>query len=103
MGSKLIALYGGGLERWQIELLFKELKRHYPLEELPSRKRDIVEPLLNAASLSLAASRRLLQALRQALPAQAPRVKEHRFAALLAVLADELLTIVIHGDRFALQ
>jgi hypothetical protein len=35
----------------------------------------------------------------QALPAQAPRLKEHRFAALLAVLADDLLTIVIHSGR----
>ncbi len=87
MGSKLIALYGGGLERSQIELLFKELKRHYRLEDMPSRKRDIVESLLYAAILSLAASRCLLQALRQALPGQASRLKEHRFAALLAVLA----------------
>ncbi|MGH7262214.1 MAG: IS4 family transposase, partial [Candidatus Methylomirabilales bacterium] len=87
--------------RWQIELLFKELKRHYRLEDMPSRKRDIVESLLYAAILSLAASRRLLQALRQALPAHAPRLKEHRFAALLAVLADDLLTIVIHGGWLA--
>ena len=87
--------------RWQIELLFKELKRHYRLEDMPSRKRDIVESLLYAAILSLAASRRLLQALRQALPAQAARLKEHRFATLLAVLADDLLTIVIHGGRLA--
>ncbi|MGH8655347.1 MAG: hypothetical protein ACREYE_25670 [Gammaproteobacteria bacterium] len=66
---------------------------------MPSCKRDIVESLLYAAILSLAASRRLLQALRQALPAQAPRLKEHRFAVLLAVLADDLLTIVIHDGR----
>lgn len=48
--------------RWQIELLFKELKRHYRLEDMPSGNRDIVESLLYAAIPSLAASRRLLQA-----------------------------------------
>ncbi|MGH8567439.1 MAG: IS4 family transposase, partial [Gammaproteobacteria bacterium] len=63
--------------RWQIELLFKELKRHYRLEDMPSGNRDIVESLLYAAILSLAASRRLLQAVRAALPAQAQRLKEH--------------------------
>lgn len=87
--------------RWQIELLFKELKRHYRLEDMPSGKRDIVESLLYAAILSLAASRRLLQAVRAALPAQAQHLKEHRFATVLAFLADELLTLVLHRGRLA--
>lgn len=87
--------------RWQIELLFKELKRHYRLEDMPSGKRDIVESLLYAAILSLAASRRLLQVLREALPAQAQRLKEHRFATVLAFLADELLTLVLHRGQLA--
>ena len=35
--------------RWQIELIFKELKSHYRLEELPTRKAHIVETLLLGA------------------------------------------------------
>lgn len=87
--------------RWQIELLFKELKVHYRLEEMPSRKRELVESLLYTAILSLAASRCLLQAMRQAVPLQAHRVKEQRFATLLAFLADDLLNLVLHRGRFA--
>lgn len=48
------------------------------------------------------ASRRLLQALRAALlPAQAQRLKEHRFATVLAFLADKLLILVLHRGRLA--
>lgn len=65
--------------RWQIELLFKGLKRHYRLEDMPSGNRHIVESLLYAAILSLAVSRRLMDVLRTGLPAYAQRLKEHRF------------------------
>ena len=47
--------------RWQIELIFKELKSHYRLEELPTRKAHIVETLLLGAVITLLVSRRLLQ------------------------------------------
>ena len=40
--------------RWQIELIFKELKSHYRLEELPTRKAHIVETLLLGAVITLA-------------------------------------------------
>jgi IS4 transposase len=35
--------------RWQIELLFREMKSNYGLEEMPSRKKPIVETLLYAS------------------------------------------------------
>src|SRR5271157_820704 len=53
--------------RWQIELLFKELKRHYHLEEMPSAKSEIVEALLHAAIVTLVVSRALLEAVRKQL------------------------------------
>ncbi len=34
--------------RWQIELLFREMKSSYGVEEMPSRKRHVVEALLYA-------------------------------------------------------
>lgn len=36
--------------RWQVELVFKELKSHYRLDELPTRKPAVVEALLLAST-----------------------------------------------------
>ena len=47
--------------RWQIELIFKELKSHYRLDELPTSKAYIVETLLLGAVITLLVSRRLLR------------------------------------------
>jgi len=86
--------------RWQVELLFKELKSSYRLDQLPSRRREVVETLLFAAILSLVVSRRLLQAIREALPEhQAERLKTQRFARLLAELAGLLLPVILAPAR----
>ncbi|HLP68034.1 MAG TPA: IS4 family transposase [Rhizobium sp.] len=80
--------------RWGVELLFKELKTHYRLEQMPSSRQEVVEALLYTAIISLAVGRRLLQRLRQAMPEHAERFKSQRFAALMATVADLLLIIV---------
>ena len=59
--------------RWQIELIFKELKSHYRLDELPTSKAHIVETLLLGAVITLLVSRRLLQAVRERLTRTAYR------------------------------
>ena len=46
--------------RWEVELLFKELKSHYRLDELPSGKRYVVEALVYTAFLTLIVSRAML-------------------------------------------
>ena len=46
--------------RWQIEFIFKELKSHHRLDDLPTRKAHIVETLLLGAVITLLVSRRLL-------------------------------------------
>ncbi|MBN2344290.1 MAG: IS4 family transposase [Deltaproteobacteria bacterium] len=43
--------------RWEIELLFRELKSQYRLADLPSRKKHVVEALVYASILTLIASR----------------------------------------------
>ena len=53
--------------RWQSELIFKELKSHYRLDELPTRKAHIVETLLLGAIITLRVSRRLLLAVQERL------------------------------------
>lgn len=88
--------------RWQIELLFKELKSSYRLDQLPSRRREVVEALLYAAILSLVMSRRLFQAARRVLSeSQAERLKLQRFARLLAELAGPLLIVLLAPAREA--
>ena len=53
--------------RCQIELIFKELKSHYRLDELPTSKAHIVETILVGDVITLLVSRRLLQAVRERL------------------------------------
>jgi putative transposase len=46
--------------RWAVELLFRELKTQYRLDEFDTKKPHIVEILIYAALLSLVVSRELL-------------------------------------------
>ena len=46
--------------RWEVELLFRELKTQYELDEFDTTKKHVVEILLYAALLSLLVSRELL-------------------------------------------
>ena len=82
--------------RWQIELLFKELKTHYRIEDMPSSKRVVVEVLLYAAFLTMVVSRRLLALVRRRLAAMADRIPEQRWAAVFVSVAHELLTAATH-------
>lgn len=60
--SQVAALYRA---RWEIEILFRELKSTYGLDELPSSKPAIVEVLILASILTLVVSRVLLGLLRE--------------------------------------
>ena len=51
--------------RWEVELLFRELKTQYELDEFDTTKKHIVEILLYAALLSLVVSRDLLGLVRE--------------------------------------
>lgn len=81
--------------RWQVELLFKEMKSHYRLAEMPSRKRPIVETLLLATVVTLIVSRRLLQAVREKLGREARRVPDGRWAAIFAQAAGKILDVML--------
>ena len=60
--SQVASLYTA---RWEVELLFRELKSRYRLDELPSSKPRIVEVLILASILSLVVSRVLLGLFRE--------------------------------------
>jgi len=51
--------------RWQVELLFKAMKSHGHLDQLPSGKKCVVECLVWASVLTLLASQALYRAIRQ--------------------------------------
>jgi len=94
--EEVARVYAG---RWQIELLFKEMKSHYRLEDLPSRKPHIVEALLYATLVTLVVSRRLLRAVRQALRGRQRVVPEGRWAAIFAAVSNALLDLVLAPAR----
>lgn len=93
--ERVAALYAA---RWSVELLFREWKASYRLDDLPSRKPHVVESLLQASILTLAASRTLHRALAARMKRLAHRLPEERWAALFAEVAHELLRVLV-GPR----
>jgi len=95
--SDIQSLYAS---RWQIELLFKELKGTYRIDEVPSRRRCVVEALIYAALLTWMASRQLLHALHAKLATTLQgRVPLRRFARVLLSIAHDLLLIMVRAPR----
>lgn len=85
--------------RWEVELLFKELKSGYRLDELPSSKRHVVESLVYVAILTLTVSRFLLFALRRRLQVSKRRTPERRWAAVFKTCAHQLLSLLVNPRR----
>jgi putative transposase len=83
------ALYAA---RWEIELLFRELKVHHRLEQLPTRKRHVAECLIYAALLGVLLSRELRYRLVGADRRQ--RCPFDRWAVLFAQLALDVLDLL---------
>ncbi len=67
--------------RWEVELLFKELKSQYRIDELPSAKEHIVEALIYIAILTMTVSRLLLNAVRTRASLPLSRTPVRRWAA----------------------
>lgn len=98
--SDIAAVYA---VRWEIELVFKELKSQYRIDQVPSRKRAVVEALIYAALLSIAASRALLQAVRAAAPA-GQVVPARRWSIVFSQHASCLLKAVVsQREQFGLS
>lgn len=85
--------------RWTVELLFRQMKEHYRLEDLPSRKPEVVKALVYAAALTMLVSRTLLDAVRHLLGRHAERLKEQRWAALFSTIAADLLLLLLNPPR----
>lgn len=82
--------------RWQVELLFKAMKQHGHLDHLPSSKKAVVECLIWASILALAASQSLYRLIRAAVP-RARYIPLLRWAAQFERSARDLLRAVVRG------
>ena len=85
--------------RWMVELLFRELKSSYRMQDLPSGNKHVVLTLLYAAVLTLIVSRQLLEVVQKKLGADADRVTLERWAVVFAEVADRLLEIILSPPR----
>lgn len=83
--------------RWLVELFFRQLKSQFRFEDMPSRKRPIVEALLYAALLTFVVSRALKRAIQRRLGARGARVPDDRWHRLFAEAARDLLRIMSRG------
>ena len=87
--------------RWQVELAFKELKSHYRLDELPTRKAPVVEALIVSSIIALLVSRRLLDAVRRRLRRMRHRVPQGRWACLFAAASLAILDLLMLPAKIA--
>jgi IS4 transposase len=84
--------------RWEVELLFKEMKGSYALEDMPSGVEHIAEALMYASMLSLIASRVLLWAVRCRLRLdRRPRLRHLRWGTVLRDYGPLLLNQVLRA------
>jgi IS4 transposase len=81
--------------RWLVELLFRELKTRYRLDQMPSAKRHIVEALILAAFITILVAQHLLQDVQRRLRKLSHRLRTERWAAVFATYAGEILRLLL--------
>lgn len=88
-------LYGA---RWDIELLFKELKSKYALDVLDTKNEQVIEALIWTAMLTLIVSRRIYSIVKNktAQPEKMVRYTQLRWSTIFAENASSLLTVILH-------
>jgi len=96
LNAKDIAnLYGA---RWDIELLFKELKSKYALDVLETKNVQVIEALIWTAILTLIVSRRIYSLVRNSItqPEKMARYTQLRWSTIFTENASDLLTVILH-------
>lgn len=87
--------------RWLVELAFRSLKCQYRIDEMPSRKRHIVEALVYAALIAMMVSQTLLANIKKQLQQNANRLREERWAAIFTAAASDMLSILLRPPQHA--
>jgi IS4 transposase len=86
-------LYGA---RWDIELLFKELKSKYALDVINTKNPQIIEALIWVAILTLLVSRRIYRCIRKNHPGKdLIRYTQPRWSIIFAENASDQLTLIL--------
>jgi len=87
-------LYGA---RWDIELLFKELKSKYALDVLETKNVQVIEALIWTAILTLIVSRRIYNLVRNSAsnPEKKVRYTQLRWSTIFAEIASDLLIVIL--------
>jgi IS4 transposase len=96
LNAKDIAkLYGA---RWDIELLFKELKSKYALDVIETKNVQIIEAFIWTAMLTLIVSRRIYSLVKNSIahPQKKSRYTQLRWSKIFAEKAADLLTVILH-------
>jgi IS4 transposase len=93
--EQVVRLYSS---RWLIELLFRELKTNYRMEEIPSKKCHIAEALVYTALIGILISRAFLIELRK-VTKTAATIPFERWAVVWGTIAADLLAIVLRPYR----
>ena len=94
-GKDIALLYRA---RWEIELIFKELKSRYCIDLIPSAKPNIVEAFIWIGILTLLCSRRIFLMIRAANPDKSKRFTHLRWAKVFAENAPDLMRDVIRSN-----
>lgn len=88
----IAALYSA---RWEIEMVFKELKSHYRLDEISTKKPEIIECLVWISILTLLCSRRINTFIRSIDPDNSKRYTHLRWAKIFMESSRDLLRMVL--------
>lgn len=89
--------------RWSIEMVFKELKRLYKLDEIPSDKPVVIKSLVMVSMLTLVVSHRILNLMRSLMPEKSERFTPLRWAELFYTSAPDLLKLVLAFEGIELD
>jgi IS4 transposase len=90
--KQIAALYSA---RWMVELLFRELRSSYRIDDLPSSKKHVVEALIYASILTLVVSRDIQNLVAEKMPHVAHRIPEERWGIVFSCVAFEILMIAV--------
>ena len=85
--------------RWAVELLFAEWKSGYGLDEIPSQKEAAVEVFVWTSVITLLASRRLLEAVREKMRDVADRISPTRWAKVFRTYVPMILQVLLAPPR----
>lgn len=82
--------------RWEIEMVFKELKSYYRLDQFCTKKQECVESLIYAAFLTFILSRHILNTIREGHGLTAAESPERLFGKAFIVICPNLLHDMFH-------